>query len=88
MTDNLLAAVTVDSFGAGIPTYDLALRIQHQDRVVPDFVKQHPILFFAVPERVLCKSASGGVALDAPTCGSGDQRAQNGSDDQNDFGLV
>ena len=50
--------VTFDSFGAGIPTDNLALRVHHEDRVVLDSVKEHPIIFFAFPERLLRKPAS------------------------------
>src|ERR1700676_5020389 len=55
MADNLFASVTFDSFGAGIPTNNHSLRVQHEDRVVLDFVEEHPIFFFALAERFLCQ---------------------------------
>src|ERR1700684_3893313 len=53
MTNNLFASVTFDSFGASIPTSNRSLWVQHEDRVVLDFVEEHPIFFFAIPQRVL-----------------------------------
>src|ERR1700682_5392459 len=87
-TQNFFGFVTLDSFGAGIPTDNLSSRIQHENRVVLDSVEKRPIFFFAVPELFLCKPASSAVALGAPTCGSSDQRAQDGSEDQNSLGLA
>src|ERR1700676_4715300 len=55
MTDNLFASVTFDSFGASIPTNNYSLWIQHEDRVVSDFVEEHSIFFFALPERFHCQ---------------------------------
>src|SRR6202035_388125 len=52
MTNNLFASVTFDSFGASIPTNNHSLWVQHEDRVVLDFVEEHPIFFFAIPQRV------------------------------------
>ena len=88
MTDNLFGCVTSDSFGTGIPTDDLPPRVQHEDGVVLDSVEEHAIFFLAIPECCLRKSASGAVALDAPSCGSRDQQGQNGSENQNNFGLA
>src|SRR3984893_12259275 len=66
-TDNLFASVTFDSFGAGIPADNHSLWVQHENRVVLDFVEEHPIFFFAVPERFLRQPISGPVATHAPT---------------------
>src|SRR6202521_1007747 len=55
MTDNLFASVTFDSFGTGIPTNNHSLWVQHEDRVVLDFVEEHSIFFFALPELFLCQ---------------------------------
>src|ERR1700694_3102416 len=55
MTNNLFACVTFDSFGASIPTNNHSLWVQHEDRVVLDFVEEHSIFFFALPERFLCQ---------------------------------
>ena len=87
MADNLFGCVTFDSFGAGIPTDNLSSRVQHYNRVVLDSVEEYPIFLFAVPERPLCKPASVPVALDAPSCGSGDYQGHDGSKDQSSFGL-
>ena len=87
-TDNLVGAVTLDLFGPGVPSDNLALRVHHDDRVVPHFVEEHPISFLAVLKRRLGVPAPRAVAPDAPTCGSGDQQAQDGSEDQNGLGLV
>ena len=48
--NNLLGAVTLDSFSAGTSGDDLALRIQHEDRVVLDTVEEHAIFFFALSQ--------------------------------------
>src|ERR1700730_10347692 len=53
MTDNLFASITFDSFGSSIPSNNCSLWVQHEDRVVLDFVEEHSIFFFAVPERLL-----------------------------------
>src|ERR1700733_4290151 len=80
--DNLFGGVPFDSFRASIPTDNLAQRVQHKNRVVLDPVKQHAILFFAVPERSLCPPTRGVVALGAPTNCGGDQQAQSGPEKQ------
>jgi hypothetical protein len=72
----------------GIPTGNLASPAQHQDRVVLDPLDEPPILLFAALERPLRKLASGAVALDAPSCGAGDQQTEDGSEDQSGFGLA
>jgi hypothetical protein len=59
MTNNLFASATFDSFGASIPTNNHALWVQREDRVVLDFVEEHPIFFFAIPQRVLGRA--GGI---------------------------
>ena len=47
--------------------------------VVLDALNEHPILLFAVAERLLRKPASGTDPPDAPAGGGGDQQAQDGS---------
>ena len=47
MADNIFGSVTFDSFGARIPTDNLALRVQHKDRVVLDSVQEYLIFFLA-----------------------------------------
>src|SRR4051794_529863 len=88
LTDNLVGAVALDLFGPGVPSDNPALRVHHDDRVVPYFVEEHPISFLAVLKRLLGAPAPGAVAPDAPTCSSGDQQTQDGSEDQNGLGLV
>src|ERR1700721_984913 len=63
MTDNLFASVTFDSFGASIPTNNNSVRVQHEDRVVLHFVEEYPILFFAIPQCVLCRAGCLGIRL-------------------------
>src|ERR1700722_4478882 len=55
--DNLISAVALDSLGTGIPTEDLAPRIHAEDGVILDSVEEHPVSFFAFPERVFPKPA-------------------------------
>ena len=87
-TDDLVGAVTLDLFGPGVPSDNLALRVHHDDRVIPHFVEEHPISLLAVLKRLLGMPAPRAVAPDAPTCRSGDQQAQDGSEDQSSLGLV
>ena len=54
MADNFFGCVTFDSFGTGIPTDNLALGVQHKDRVIMNSIDEHPIFFFAVLERLPC----------------------------------
>src|SRR5580658_3915599 len=86
--DDLVGRVTLDSFGTGIPADDPALWVEHEDCKVSDSVEKHPVFFVAVSVRLLRKPASGAVALDVPDGGGGDQRAQDGSEDQYGFGLA
>ena len=79
--DNLFRAVALDALRPGIPTHNPALRVQHENGVVLDSVEQHPVLFFAVPQRLFCLPASGIAALQAPARGCGDQQAQQRSQD-------
>src|ERR1700722_18861196 len=58
MTNNLFASVTFDSFGASVPTNNQPLWIQHEDRIVLEFVEEHPIFFFAIPKRFLRRVGS------------------------------
>ena len=88
MPDNLFRGVTFDSFGAGIPTDNLAQRVQHKNRIVVYPIQQHAILFFAIPERSLGSPARGVVAMGAPAGCAGDQQAQSGSEDQYRLGLA
>src|ERR1700694_326983 len=88
LTDDLIRFVALAAFCPGIPTGNPSLRLQHGNRVVLDPVEERPIFFFAVPERLLCKPASGVVALDAPARGNGDQQAQDGSENQTSIGLA
>ena len=68
MTDNLIGCVTFDSFGAGIPTKNPALRVHHENGIVLDSIEEHPISFFAFSE-CLGQFASGPVE---PRGSSGD----------------
>ena len=86
--DDLVGAVTLDLFGPGVPSDNLALRVHHDDRMVPHFVEEHPISLLAVLQRLLGMPAPRTVAPDAPACGGGDQQAQDGSEDQSSLGLV
>ena len=79
--DNLFRAVALDALRPGIPAHNLALRVQHENGVVLDSVEQHPVLFFAVPQRLFCLPASRVAALQAPARGSGNQQAQQRSED-------
>src|ERR1700730_14631795 len=63
MTNNLFASVTFDSFGASIPTNNHSLWVQHEDRIVLDFVEEQPIFFFAIPKSVLCRVGCIGIRL-------------------------
>jgi hypothetical protein len=72
----------------GIPTGNLASPAQHQDRVVLDPLDEPPILLFAALERPLRQLALGAVALDAPSCGAGDQQSEDSSEDQSGFSLA
>ena len=87
-TDDLVGAVTLDLLSPGVPSDNLALRVHHDDRVIPHFVEEHPISLLAVLKRLLGTPAPRAVAPDAPSCGSGDQQAKDGSEDQNGLGLV
>ena len=49
MADNFIPFVPFDAFSPGIPTDNHSLWVQHEDRIVLDFVEERPILFFAVP---------------------------------------
>ena len=51
-TDDLVGSITLDSFGAGIPTDNAPPRVHHEDRVVLDSVEEHPITLLAFSERV------------------------------------
>ena len=87
LVGDLFEFVTCHSFGAGIPTANLALRAKHQYRVVLHPMDQPPVLFFAFLERPLRKSARGIIALSAPTSDTSDQQTQDCSEDQNCFSL-
>ena len=82
MTDNLIGGVPFDPLGAGIPTDNPALRVQQKDGVVTNCVHEHPIFFFAIPQRSLGSPARGVVALGAPTNCGGNQQAQSGPEKQ------
>jgi len=69
MTDNLIGCVTLDSFGAGIPTENPALGVHHVNGIVLDPIEEHPISFFAFSER-LGQFASGAVTLGYSSGGS------------------
>jgi hypothetical protein len=71
---------------AGIPTSNLALRAQHNNRVVLDSLNETAIFVIAVAKRRLGDSASNVIALDIPTCGGGDQQAQKYAQDHNGLG--
>src|SRR6202035_4003683 len=68
--DNLIGCVTFDSFGAGIPTENPALRVHHENGIVLDSIEEHPISFFAFSER-LGQFASGAVTLGGSSRGNG-----------------
>src|SRR5580658_3382792 len=68
--NNLICFVTLNSFGAGIPTDNLAPRVHHENGVVPDTVEEQLISFFAFPER-LDHLAFGIVALGDPARSGG-----------------
>ena len=86
--DNLFHTVALDALRPGIPTHNPALRVEHENGVVLNSVEQHPVLFFAVPQRLFCLPASGVAALQAPARGGGDQQTQQRSEDQNALDLA
>ena len=53
-TYNLFGFIAFDSFGTGIPTEDLALRVHHKYRVVLYAVEKHLVFFFAGLQRDIC----------------------------------
>jgi hypothetical protein len=59
--DDLLGTVPFDSLGAGIPSNDMPLQVQHQDGIVVNFVEERSILVLVVPLRRLRYAASGAV---------------------------
>ena len=65
LADDLVGAVALDALGAGIPVRDLALRVEHVDRVVGDALHQQaePLLAFAAAPPRACL-ALGDVAGD------------------------
>ena len=69
MTDNLIGRVTLNSFGAGIPTENSALRVHHKNGVVLNSIEKHPISFFAFSQR-LGQSGSGAITV-VGTSGAG-----------------
>ena len=71
---NFFGLVALDSLSAGVPTDNLSPWVKHKNRIVLNPVEQHPILFFAVTERLRCRPAFGTVALRAPTGGRGNQQ--------------
>src|ERR1700724_450786 len=66
---------------------DLSLGFRKLSRPEQGFVRFGKDTLFH-EQRLFCNLTSRAVALDAPTCSSGDQQAQEGSEDQNGFGLV
>ena len=53
VTDNLIGSVPFNKLSPGIPTDNPALRIHHKNGVALDSVEEHPVIFFALSERVL-----------------------------------
>ena len=53
VADNLIGSVTFDSFGTGIPTENLTLRVHHEDGVVMDSIEEQSVSFFALAKGVL-----------------------------------
>ena len=81
MTDNLIRCVTLDSFGAGIPTENLTLGVHHKNGIVLDPIEEQAISFFALPES-LGQFASGAVT---PGCSSGGSNRGNGTSNREQF---
>jgi hypothetical protein len=53
LADDLVGAVAVDALGAGVPGGDVALRIEHEDRVVEDAVDELAVALLALAQAIL-----------------------------------
>ena len=44
--DDFLSLVSFDSFGAGVPSSNVALNVEHEDRIILDGIDQQPESLF------------------------------------------
>ena len=77
LADDLLRPVALDAFRAGIPAHDLAVGIEHVDRVVDHALDEQPQLFLAVVQLGFRLPALAEIARDL---GVADQRAGRAAD--------
>ena len=63
LADDFLRFVTLDLFRAGVPTRDVAIRVEHEDGVVLNALHHEAELFFAALELLLQLRAHGDIAL-------------------------
>ena len=64
LPDDLAAGVARDPLRAGVPAGDVALGIEHEDRVVADGLHEEPEPFLALPQGLLRLAVGGDVARD------------------------
>ena len=64
LADDLVGAVALDALGAGVPGRDVAVGVEHEDRVVLDALDQQAEALLALPQRLLVLAPLGQVAGD------------------------
>lgn len=62
--DDFLRPIALDPLGAEIPTADIAVGIEHVDRIVRDALDEPAELFLALADRLFGRPAFGQVAGD------------------------
>lgn len=63
-TDDFLRPITLDPLGTEIPTADVAVGIEHVNRIIRDALNEPAELFLALADRLFSCSAFGQVARD------------------------
>lgn len=63
-TNDFLRSIALDTLGAEIPTADIAVGIEHVDRIVRDALDEPAELFLALADRLFGRPAFGQVAGD------------------------
>ena len=64
LADDLVGRVALDPLGPGVPGGDVAVGVEHEDRVVPDALDQEPEALLALAQRLLGLLALRQVARD------------------------
>ncbi len=67
--DSFLGAIALDPFCAGVPSDDLAGRVQQDDRVILNTVEEHAVLFLTLAQCTLCPPTHQDVAMHAQAGG-------------------